>query len=660
MIPLLSNADLYPPNFGGALSSKTADLLASSGRDMAQQIEAQSYVSEAQSKAPAVTDLYSNAYQKIATGDFTGFGDMQKARSLSIGNPILMKTMDEADKLAGSLAGEYTRTQIAQIQLQKSKELESERFTKQGDLQDRIDERQGVRERDRYQHDQDTTSRTIFLQAHSEWQKDNYQSQSEYSKAMKHWQDRQNAENQRASALGVDPEQIPKPDKPQQRPEPKLTDFSTQGLPASPVTGGASNPLFDTGDTPTPQPGDAPTVSSDIPPSSPPVSTPTPVGRSPLPGELPLPTDSSQPDAPQYNPDDILPKVYPRTHKSSMPIPQDAEAPPIADKPAPFVQQVAAKRSANQPMNDLTFGFDPQTGIALSVNIHPPTGKLESMETDTGTGSVKSNIKFSHDEETAADLIKHFAQKENLSQWISRQQFMGHEVEAAQANPSNPKDKSVIFRTGQETFSEDKKDKDGNTIQSPVLYGEDDLKKWNDLSSLVSKGVVSFNPHEVPEDHKNFFRQANINAMARNPNITLNEVNPQLNRMGADPITQEDVDAAKQKLAAPAIAVKNSQYDQRLESQLASRGVKFDNQVKDQANQTQSQQDAQRLIDGPKEVQVMTAQIDDMIKAGGGHLSVTDLAKAKQIQDKINKVYDELKVIHSKNFGTDWANAFNR
>lgn len=243
----------------GVLSSKTADLLVRQGQNVANSIEKNALTTEAQAKAPAITDLYSTAYQKIAAGDFTGFADMQKARSLGIGNPILMKTLDDADQIAGHLANTYMSTQAKKSDM-------TDFATKQKYIDDRADNRAEASQT----RAELFANTSIYKEHDAQWEKETAFGQLQYKKDLDLWQKQQDAANRKAELTGEAPQKIAKPDPYTPPPRPKLEDFVRPIAPAKKKEAGIPGA---SGGTPLPSQLDPSAV--DLPSAGPAASVPS-------------------------------------------------------------------------------------------------------------------------------------------------------------------------------------------------------------------------------------------------------------------------------------------------------------------------------------------------------------------------------------------------
>lgn len=673
-VPLLGTEYFNTPRMDGVLSGKTAELLIQDGQKQAADIELQSTKAEAQLKAPAITDLYSSAYQKIANGDFTGFADMQKARSLAIGNPILMKTIDSADELAGHLANNvfaYSKQALAN-------EFQAK---KQEDLQGRIDDRADKRAKDVQQGQNEGTAKALYMQEHGQWARQTEEDQRQYAAQMKVYE-KQKAGYDEMVSLGQGNEaQAPaQPEKPAPRKEPKFEDFLPSGQKATETTPNPGGSILPPGASPLPSQGvssqldqgdqplypsasdntNAPTggkvstiertykmprgivkvyddqpapkggkfisdrvvnyggpdVVGDNPNVLPAQAIPTGKAVAALPGLDQLDTSSLDKEKnyrDQYKPEELAPK------------PADPEGPPAP----PFREQVSEKITKGKAPDGLTFGYSPETGTSLKINIHPPGGRLEKADYDPVSGSVKKEIKWSHDEEKAAELLGHFSDKENLSQWIGLQSALGHPVEAAYEKPGDKKS-GVIFRTGQEVFSQQVPGKDGAKITHPNLYSEDDLKQWNELRGLVAKGVISMKA-DVDKGALEKIRADAIQRAASAPgSVNLDSTNQNITRLGGKPITADDIAEAKDKAMAPRRAAEANAMDRRVEQELSLIGIKKPN---DDAEHAQKLDDIEAKN---QKIAEAKSDVDRELKAIASKKNITadEYERAKKLKEQ--------------------------
>lgn len=530
-LPLLGSSYFQQPNAPGIVTSKTADLMAAEGDELGKQIEADSYTTEAQQKAPAITDLYSSAYQQIAAGKFEGFADMQKARSMAIGNPILMKTMDEADMLAGHLANEYTTTQraedLAKFQLAKTASMQSDADARAAGRQQTSEENADTRQQT-----------AIYQTQHEDWRKDNYAGTQQYAAQLKQY-NKQMAVWQLQQKLGGT---SPEPDKPEPfvpRPEPqppvsKRSGPVNQSLPAL-----TAPDLPDAGAAVTGDPNAEPL----IPPSSPPDAyDPTTsstdaalpsiaLGGSPIPGmdDVPAPT------AP-------LPSSF-------------KTAPPGPDADQPFHQQVGNRTANGEPLHGLMFGYDPKIGGGLIVHINPPGPKLDDVELDVANGTAKEKMKDTHEEDKATEAISHFAKKDVFSKWAALQLRLGNLVDIRDPSGTEGKNSFYVAESNGQTL----KDKNGQVVQMT----KEDKDKWDEINYLSTKHVITYDHSEIPADHAAGLRDAMIQTAAGTPagKFDYDAANNRLNRLNAPPISQDDVDAAITKQKADAAAVIQGKQD---------------------------------------------------------------------------------------------------
>lgn len=90
---------------------KTAQLFAEQGARLSKEIEETNNKFEAQAKAPAIATAYANALTGIKTGDFKGFADLAKVAVETSSNPFLRNMTEDALKLGVTAAADYARTE---------------------------------------------------------------------------------------------------------------------------------------------------------------------------------------------------------------------------------------------------------------------------------------------------------------------------------------------------------------------------------------------------------------------------------------------------------------------------------------------------------------------------------------------------------------------
>lgn len=685
-VPLLGTEYFNTPRMDGVLSGKTAELLIQDGQKQAADIELQSTKAEAQFKAPAITDLYSSAYQKIANGDFTGFADMQKARSMAIGNPILMKTIDSADELAGHLANNV----FAYSKQALSQEFQAK---KQEDLQNRMDDRADKRAEDIQGRQDEATAKQLYMQEHGQWARQTEEDQRQYAAQMKVYE-KQKAGYDEMVSLGQGNEaQTPaQPEKPAPRKEPKFEDFLPSGQKTTTTSPNPGGSILPPGASPLPSQGVSSQLEQGDQPLFPSASdnTNTPAGGKAsaiertykVPGGIakvyddqPAPkggkfisdrvVNYSGPDVVGDNPN-VLPAQAIPTGKAVAALPDldqldtsaldkeknyrdqykpeelapKPEGPP-AELATSFQQQVQAKLSKNQAPEGLSFGYSPESGTSLKMNIHPEGGRLDKVKYNPTTGAVDKEITLSHKEDEAVKLINHFASDENLSKWIALQLTLGHPVRAIHENPADGKNKAVIFRTGNEIFSQDIKGPDGSVIgKKPNQYDEDDLKKWEDLTGMMGK-VVTFKPGDLPKAQIEKYRTKAIADVAKGGS-TIEFQNNIIQKFGGDPIDPAEVNSFKQEAEKPAQEKRNNEYNRRLDKELADLGFELPKDreaAEDKVQKLRQSYERQRNVSGD----LTNAQSDlkALLKESRGKPTEEQFKRARDLQNKFNSLLDE-------------------
>lgn len=633
-LPLLTAPELISPMSQGLISSTTANLMAMEGKLQADNIEKVSQQTEAAGKAPAITALYTSAYQKIADGDLTGFADMQQARGLAGSNPILMSTVDSADKLAGTLANIQKYQQMTKYQMDKTALV-------QGAISDRA--AASVTAHDA--RTDETAAKSLYVNAHDAWERENFNGQKQYEQEMKSWESNQAAQDARDAALGTKSAPLPKPQPYQARPEPKVEDYLQRmgpHAPAMPQGNGADtgSPLF-SGSDPTDGNIGMPTQSGPIAPQAPAAPNPNPptapqgatqFQNNPM---IPLQTIGANPD----------PRIV-MDVSSQLDKPTSSPQPPVTVPP--IHEQVQSQVEAGKQPSGVIFGYDPKVGTALHVTINPqPTGTVKSMDTEQSPsgGSVKTHIEMNGDAKEAVRLLGELDDRENLSKWISTQltfQGMGGgKVEAFPIDPTKPQG-ACGFRTGSSTFQQKDSTGQNKTVEYSAQVGED----WEKLKGLVRQGVATITPAPMADLHKDQIKDKLVSQAAQNPDkFDLDGANAGLKQLGIPAITPEDIQSKISDIKKPALDAATEEYQRRVDSDLASRNI-FPAGTKptDQQNQQDSEASSSQLDDLGKQI----GDTEKELNKYSGTLSTQDTEKARQLSDKLIQLKDKWKQVYTK------------
>jgi hypothetical protein len=641
-LPLLGNDFLSSPNARGAITGKTADILAESGARLADRIEMQSTAAEAKALAPGISDLYSSAYQKIAAGDFTGFADMQKARSMATGNPILMKTMDDADHLAGTLAGEYTRTQLAKMQIEKSASIDADR-----------DARLNIRMKQDAADKSLLAARSYHATETSAWERENADVQRSYEKELSIAQNRQNSENTMARLEGRQPNQIPMPEKPQMRPRPNIDDamqkFGVQSAGAPLPSQGldlSQNPVGDASSVPF-QPTSSAVPNSEPVGQAPSMTAPqakAAAGAEPINAPLPSgPGEASQTI-------DLMSQDTP-----------DAQQPAAAT--APLVNQKTPNAGEEVPHGTPVLNFG-------TLRLTVPKNKLEmkGVTTDERTGDIKPSYEFTKDDKkfTEAAAAIHPAAQSFISDAMrsgERANFEPASTEDKIAAGHDPKEKDLyILKASDGTIAHEQNmdlngmvkrdEKTGKALpDKPRVFGKDQFEAWQVMQgSKGSHGLqIDFPKLEDPAQ-KDGLRNAVLADMASNPDKLkkLGAANNMLKSWGVEPIASEDIQqhlaAAQDKAKADKEAKVKASQDAHLNSQLQDRGIIDKPTNAAPAAGPRANWDVheyeQRIAANEERLKTIAQFKSD------GRLTDEHIKEAKMLQDEINTYKGELQSLH--------------
>lgn len=635
-LPLLGNDFLSSPNARGAITGKTADILADSGRQLSDKIEMMSTAAEAKALAPGITDLYSTAYQKIAAGDFTGFSDMQKARSMAIGNPILMKTMDEADNFAGTLAGQYTHQQLMKMQMDKTEMIEKNRDAR---LETRMREDEAKRN--------ELAARSTYSADLSAWEKENMEAQTAYHRELSAAQNRQNAENTMAQMEGRAPQQIPMPEKPQIRPRPSLDDHlqrfgvNTPGapLPSQDVLGPAPDLVPSASSIPF-----QPTSSSG--PTSEPVTTQqakAAAGAQPI--NAPLPTDGGN----NSQNIDLMSQDQPTTTQ------------PLVNQNSPQLPKAGTEVPHGAPV--IRFG-------TLDISVPRNKPELTGVSMDEKTGDLKRNYTMTKDDEKFLEAIGKVPA--SVANFASEAHRSGEDVEFRPATPEQAAqvaDKKgphfVLRSSGGVILTERDLDNEGNVKRDaagkalpdrPVIFDAATEKAWTEAKGLMtSSGLKITMPQITDPQQKASMRNFVIADLAGNPDKLpkLNSANNQLKSWGIDPITSDDIQqhlsAAQEQAKSEKDAKVKASKDAQITAQLQDRGI-----LDKPATTVQA---GPRANWTPQEYQERIASNEERLKTlanlkQSGGLTEKQIAEAKMLQDEINLYKSEMPAIQRKQAAT--------
>lgn len=653
-LPLLSSSYFEQPTASGQVSSKTADLIAAEGDHMAKRIEAQSYSLDAKMLSRPITDLYSSAYQKIAIGDFTGFADMQKARSLAIGNPILMKTMDDADHIAGQLASTVVagknQQSTQEFQMQKMKEQNEAIATRQENLARHTDERADARLRQNQQFETDRQADIMYKSQHDVWKQENYQGEKAYADAMKLY-DKQMKAYTLQTSMGVEAVKPEKPEPFKPRPEPKLTDylsktpiptqskgfaFGTSGgldannldLPsADSATGGGA-----TGETLVPG-GDVKTNPKPDFRASPRAEMPPPQEAATLPAQQQPPT-SSQLDGSSGAPT-----------PSPMPTPAPTELPEDLPKDAnkSISEQFNRRVAEGKPTRGMVFGFDPDTQSGAIIHLQDEPAKVVEADIDVSAGKSAVKIKPSEKLEKTRDALARLgnAHGGQFGQWWARQTRLGNPVSIDELPPTGKGDPSYVARSAGQDF----RDKQGNVIPMTKKLKED-----LDLVTTSAGQILSVEFNKIPEKHLDAMRNDIISDAAKNPTtFNYNRTNAYAKAHGMKEITPTDVATAVDKLKATAAtevqkAHASSEVKEARARLLSEQGIPLPGQEKEESDQKiQAENSSKRLAEIPKEITKLQDQIKKIKSDAGSKLDEDTIKKMEDLQVRILRLEKDAK-----------------
>lgn len=624
-LPLLGSSYFDQPNYGGAVSTKTADLIAAEGDAMAKRIEAQSYQIDAKMLAPPITDLYSQAYQKIAVGDFTGFADMQKARSLAIGNPILMKTMDDADMIAGHLANTVVsgdkQQRSQEFQMKKQEDMQEFQLKKQGEMNEAIAKRQQIAQDRTDDRADDRQSESLFRIAHMDWEKEKSSGEKTYEDQQKLFK-KQTAAWETQQAQGINSPKPEPPAKYEPRPEPKFNDFRrtrsaaplpSQNLPSSQLDNNLDLPLPNDSITGAGATGDIP---GSLEVASAPLTTPapaaTPTASTPSPVPTPEPTDTPE------------------------------HLPPDATKP--FGEQFSNRVAEGKPTANMVFGYDHNTGSGALITLQHAPAEITSTSTDTSTGKNQIDTKPSKEMENARDSLAWLnnTQGGQFGKWWAKETRLGGIVSISELpNPSGKGQPTYVARSGENTFI----DKQGNTIP----MAKEDYEAMKQVIKSANDGVLKYSFPDIPDKYKNYMRSQTISDAAKNPTaFNYEAANTYMKAHGIEPIKPEEVAAASNKIKEAAAKVSAESADkhltERAQAELAKKGVPLPGQIKeDGAAQAQIANSSQRLREIPKEIESLDQQINAIKTKAGASPSKEQLDEMTELQKKIFRLENDAK-----------------
>lgn len=218
-IPLFSPDYMSSPTAGGAIPPATAQLLANEGRALAQKIEENSLKAEASMKAPAMATAYADAFTRLASGDLSAFGTLEKANALGVGNPFLQSMANDAQRTAGQMASRFFEMEAMNNRFAHQESM----FNKE---QTAIDLR--LEKTQKFQSDRQDD--ILQRQREDDARAQNAARLTEYEKAKVKHAEEMSAEQRRTELEpGYQPKQIPAPPKPSLIPIP--TAGTSTGLP---------------------------------------------------------------------------------------------------------------------------------------------------------------------------------------------------------------------------------------------------------------------------------------------------------------------------------------------------------------------------------------------------------------------------------------------
>ncbi|MCG3778249.1 MAG: hypothetical protein JW388_0962 [Nitrospira sp.] len=105
--------DFKNPAMTGAITDTTSRMLLASGQSIMQGIDEMSIKAEAAILGPQIGKNYAEGYRRLSRGDMGGWDDVAKARSMSVTNPLLLKSAGEADDIAKAITAAHFQEKMA-------------------------------------------------------------------------------------------------------------------------------------------------------------------------------------------------------------------------------------------------------------------------------------------------------------------------------------------------------------------------------------------------------------------------------------------------------------------------------------------------------------------------------------------------------------------
>jgi len=113
--------DFKNPAMTGAITDATSRMLLASGKSIMDGIDEMAIKTEAGLLGPRIGKSYAQGYRRLSQGDMGGWDDVAEARSLSVTNPLLLKSAQEADEIAKAITAAHYQEKLS-LELQQARE----------------------------------------------------------------------------------------------------------------------------------------------------------------------------------------------------------------------------------------------------------------------------------------------------------------------------------------------------------------------------------------------------------------------------------------------------------------------------------------------------------------------------------------------------------